>query len=58
MFIMIKQTLALVGLTLSLSANVFAVTLNVSDTGILLGAYNVDVSGKLYNVEFMSGSLT
>ncbi|MDD2740145.1 MAG: VPLPA-CTERM sorting domain-containing protein [Methylomonas lenta] len=50
---MFKQTLALVGLTLSLSAN--SATLVVSG-GQLMGATGVDVGGTSYNVSFLDGS--
>lgn len=50
---MFKHTLAIVGLTLSFSAN--AATLNVVD-GQLMGAYDVNVDGALYDVAFVDGS--
>jgi hypothetical protein len=51
---MLKQSLALIGLTLSLSANAAIVKLN--DAGELVGADNVEVRGKQYNVSFIDGT--
>ena len=51
---MLKHTLALVGLTLSLSAN--AATLLTNSSGQLTGALDIDVDGALYDVSFVDGS--
>lgn len=50
---MIKKTIAIIGLTLSVGAN--AATLVISG-GQLMGATGVDVSGALYDVSFVDGS--
>ena len=52
---MLKQTIALFGLSLSLSLSANSATL-VKDESGLIGAKNVDVDGELYNVDFLRGS--